>query len=299
MQFWYVSILFVLAAIIFALTVKICMLRKNAGEIGEAFEDRLQEESNTWIGISGSDRYMRKLARDINIQLERLNEERQRYCQGDAEVKNAITNLSHDLRTPLTSIWGYLELLEEEELPADAARYVRIIKNRTELLKEMTEELFDFSVDTSAKLELKCEAVDINRVLQESIAAFYTNFQERGITPHIRMPERRIICMADTTALMRVFANLLNNALKYSDGDLEIDLSESGEIIFANTAANLSHVEVERLFDRFYTVENARRSRGLGLSIAKLFMENMNGKITAEYTDRRLVIRLWLPEADQ
>lgn len=228
-----------------------------------------------------------------------LRAERHRFQRGDTEVKNAITNISHDIRTPLTSIAGYLELLEEEAVSDNAARYLGIIRNRTEILRAMVEELFDFSVDTSAELELRREAVDVNRLLQESLAAFYANFQEYQITPEIHMTEARIIRQADAAALGRVFSNLLGNALKYSDGDLEVVLRDDGEILFANTAAGLSHVEVERLFDRFYTVENARRSRGLGLSIARLLMENMKGQITAEYRDQKLIIRLRLPEADE
>ena len=128
----------------------------------------------------------------------------------------------------------------------------------------MVEELFDFSVDTSAELELRREAVDVNRLLQESLAAFYANFQEYQITPEIHMTEVRIIRQADAAALGRVFSNLLGNALKYSDGDLEVVLRDDGEILFANTAAGLSHVEVERLFDRFYTVEKRPQVEGAG-----------------------------------
>ena len=117
---------------------------------------------------------------------------------------------------------GYLELLEEEAVSDNAARYLGIIRNRTEILRAMVEELFDFSVDTSAELELRREAVDVNRLLQESLAAFYANFQEYQITPEIHMTEVRIIRQADAAALGRVFSNLLGNALKYSDGDLEV-----------------------------------------------------------------------------
>ena len=98
----------------------------------------------------------------------------------------------------------------------------------------------------------------------------------------------------DSDALSRVFSNLLNNAAKYSDGDLEIALTESGEITFSNTAKELSAVEVEQLFDRFYTVEAARHSTGLGLSIARSLIQRMGGSIAAEYGDERLTIRIIL-----
>ena len=94
--------------------------------------------------------------------------------------------------------------------------------------------------------------------------------------------------------LARVFSNLLNNAVKYSNGDLDITLSDTGEITFANTAKELSTIEVEQLFDRFYTVEAAHHSTGLGLSIARTLVERMGGSITAEYDDGRLTIRIML-----
>ena len=295
MQFWNNFVILVLIVIVFGLTVKIYMMRKTTWEIREAFQDRLKTDTNMQIRISGNDKYMRKLAEDINIQLEQLRSERHRFQRGDTEVKKAITNISHDIRTPLTSISGYLELLEDEEVSEKVARYIKIIRNRVEILREMVEELFDFSVDSSAELELRKEAVDINRILQESLAAFYANFLDHQITPEIHMAETRIIRQADPVALGRVFSNLLVNALKYSDGDLIVILNEDGEIVFSNTAAELSYIEVERLFDRFYTVENAHRSRGLGLSIAKLLMDNMNGRISAEFQDQKLSIHLWLP----
>lgn len=96
-------------------------------------------------------------------------------------------------------------------------------------------------------------------------------------------------------SLSRIFSNLLNNAIKYSDGSLEIILDDDGKITFSNTAADMSEVQVERLFDRFYTLENARKSTGLGLSIARILMEQMNGTITAEYKEGKLFFYLVLP----
>ena len=124
----------------------------------------------------------------------------------------------------------------------------------------------------------------------DGIAAFYVALNERKIIPSIKMPESKVICYLDGSALARVFSNLLNNAIKYSDGDLDIILSETGEIIFSNTASGLNEVQVGKLFDRFYTVEAARKSTGLGLAIAKTLVEQMNGTISAKYENNRLSI---------
>lgn len=298
MEFWLKVIIFILCIAIAALIMKICILHRAAKEIEESFADRIQTNTNRLIGICCNDRYMRSLAGAVNESLREFQAQRRQFLSGDAEVKNAITNISHDLRTPLTAIYGYLELLAQEEVSETAAQYIKIMKNRAEMLRKLTEELFDFSVDASAELELKKEAVDINRVLQESIAAFYTDFTESGISPNIRMTENKIVRQADSAALSRVFANLLSNVIKYSDGDLDIVLSESGEIIFANTASALTNIEVGRLFDRFFTVANARKSTGLGLSISRLLIEKMGGKITAEYENSRLILRVLLAKTD-
>ena len=201
-----------------------------------------------------------------------------------------MTNISHDLRTPLTAICGYMDLLEQEEKSESVARYLSLIANRTEALKQLTEELFRYSVILSTKDEMEPEAVSLNGVLEESIAGLYGALVGRGITPVISMPEKKIERKLNKAALSRVFNNILSNALKYSDGDLEITLQEDGGIIFANTASGLNEVQVGKLFDRFFTVEAARNSSGLGLSIAKTLVEHMGGSITARLEEQKLKI---------
>lgn len=297
MEIWLWALTGIMAVIIIALLVKIYLLQKAAREIGEALTDRLTTETNTLIDISSRDRYMRMLANDINLQLGKLRAERHRFLLGDSELKNAVTNISHDLRTPLTAIYGYLDLLEEEELSGAARRYVDVIRNRAELLTQLTEELFRYSVIVTTEDGLSGTPVIINDALEESIAAFYTALRKRNIVPDIRMPETKITRTVDRSVLNRVFSNLLGNAIKYSDGDLDIFMSETGEITFANTASGLNEVQVGKLFDRFYTVEAARRSTGLGLAIAKTLVKQMGGSIRAEYEQGRLYIRILLPDA--
>ncbi|MDE6233818.1 MAG: HAMP domain-containing histidine kinase [Lachnospiraceae bacterium] len=277
------------------LLIKIHMLQKAAKEIENAFTDKLQTDTNTLIDISTGDRYMRHLANSINIQLRKLRTERHRFQQGDTELKNAITNISHDLRTPLTSICGYLDLLEEEEKSEAACRYIEIVKNRTQILTQLSEELFRYSVIMNDCNDAVIEPITVNSLLEESIAAFYTSLNERGITPDIKISEEKVIRILDRSALIRIFSNLLNNAIKYSDGDLNITLLQTGEIIFSNTASKLDEIQVGKLFDRFYTVETAGKSTGLGLAISRTLIEQMNGSISAKYKDNKLSICLKLP----
>ena len=248
------------------------------------------------IDISSSDKNVRRLANTINGQLRKLRTERRRFQQGDLELKNAVTNISHDLRTPLTALSGYLELLEQEEKSESVNRYIEIIKDRVDILTQLSEELFKYSVIISTKDNITKEQVIINTVLEESIAAFYTVLTERNIVPEIQVSETKVVRMLDRSALSRVFSNLISNVIKYSDGDLKIVLSENGEIAFSNMASGLDEIQVGRLFDRFYTVEAARKSTGLGLTISKTLVEQMKGTISAIYENNRLSIHIFFPD---
>lgn len=281
-------------ALIVVLLIKIYLLKKSAREIGDKFADRLKTDTNTLVDISSRDKDMCELADSINKQLKILRKEHLQYHQGNTELKNAITNISHDLRTPLTAIAGNLYMIGKTDDLSEIREYVGAIEERTEAMKQLTEELFRYSIIVSGDSEAVTEEVFVNQALQESISSFYPVLTEKGITPQIHITDTRIVRNVNRSELARVFSNLLNNAVKYSDGDLEITLSDPGEITFSNTAKELSTVEVEQLFDRFYTVEAAHHSTGLGLSIARTLVKRMGGTITADYDNGRLTIRIML-----
>lgn len=286
------TVIGILLLLILFLSAKVYFLRKSANEISEAFRDRLTADTNTLIDISSRDRCMRKLATDINIQLRLLRSQRNLYLSGDRELKDAVTNISHDLRTPLTAICGYLELLKKEDQSDAVRRYLTIITERTEAMKALTEELFRYSVIASTSDSMELVPVNINHVLEESIAANYAALSNAGITPEIIIPKEAVHRSLNRAALIRIFNNLITNAVRYSDGDLTIELREDARISFSNTAAELDEIQVGKLFDRFYTVESARQSTGLGLSIAKILTEQMDGEISANYAGNRLSILL-------
>lgn len=292
---WLSLICVVFLLIIVILAVKIITMKKDVDAIGIEFADKLKNDTNTGISVSGNDRSIRRLASEINVQLKVLRRQRLRYEQGDSELKNAVANISHDLRTPLTAIDGYLDLIDNESKSADAERYIGIIKNRTDTLKQLAEELFRYSVISSPDYDMPKERVSVNAVLEECLASYYTSFKQAAIAPEVVLPETSVYCSANRVALTRIFSNLVGNAIKYSDGDLYVALADNGEIVFSNTASNLTEVQVKRLFDRFYTVESARKSTGLGLSISKILVEQIGGSIEAKYADGRLMICIRLP----
>lgn len=294
---WLFVLCFILIIIITILCIKISLMKKAIREIRTDFSEKLSTDTNTLISVSSHDKSIMLLAADINTQLKELHKQRHRFLQGDMELKNAITGISHDLRTPLTAISAYLDLLDHAEMSESVKRYTDIIKNRTDALKQLTEELFRYSVISSPDYHAETEPVTVNSVLEESIADYYAALQQHNIIPTIHIPETPVRRNLNRAALSRIFSNLISNAIKYSDGDLDIILDETGKITFSNAASDLSEVQVERFFDRFYTVENARRSTGLGLSIAKILLEQMNGSFDAGYEKGRLNISIQLPDA--
>ena len=285
----------VLAVIIAILVIKIRMMQKSMDEICSCLSEHLSSDTNQLITVSSSDKHVRNLASEIANQLTELRRQRRQYINGDRELKEAVTNISHDLRTPLTAICGYLELLETEEMTDNTKRYLERIANRTEALKALTEELFRYSVISSVS-DLNYEKVDVGRVLEDTLISFYGAFEQKNITPNISLPDGVIIRSLDKSALSRIFGNIISNAVKYSDGDFSVIMTESGEITFSNTASKLSSVDVGKLFDRFYTVDSARKSTGLGLSIAKLLTERMGGCISAAYKGDTFTITLLFSE---
>lgn len=289
---WFVCIALLLAVIVFG--IKICVMRKSIREICEQMEEHAVSHTNRSVNVSSNDRYVRTLAIRLEKELSVLRHLRRTYEQGDRELKEAVINISHDLRTPLTAILGYVELLERERKSDTVERYLLQIKGRIDVMNSLTEELFRYSV-LAGESDLIMKRLNLCHSLEDSLIAFYGVMKQKGIEPKICMPEHAVWCTLDGSALSRIFENIIFNTVRYSDGDFFVDMTEDGEIAFSNHADKLSKVEVERLFDRFYTVDSAHKSTGLGLSIAKLLTERMGGQIAAEYEDERLVIRLWFP----
>ncbi|MDE6916645.1 MAG: HAMP domain-containing histidine kinase [Lachnospiraceae bacterium] len=286
----WIAVVLVLCLVILLLCIKIALMRKSAQEIAAAFAERLTTESNTLIDISSHDRSMRRLAADVNAQLRMLRMERLRCQQGSRELMDSVTNISHDLRTPLTAVCGYLDLLRQTSLPADAARYLDIIEERVDTLRQLTQELFGYSAAVSTIQEESYTPVVLNSALEEVLSAYYAALKKRQIAPVVTLPEERVVRRLNKSALFRIFGNILSNVLKYSDGDLTVTLSEQGEIVFANHAAALNELQVMQLFNRYYTVETAANATGIGLSIARELTEQMRGTIGARYENGVLCI---------
>ena len=277
------------------LILKLWEMRRSIRGIRKAFGEKLAEDTNTQILTGSSCPELKKLARDLNRQLKILRSMQIRYQQGDRELKEAITGISHDLRTPLTAVCGYLSLLEKEKLPSKARQHLSIIENRIEVLKKLTEELFRYSFLLSSSQYESREPVCLNSSLAEAAAGYYAALVKQGITPCILIPQQKITRMLNREALSRILGNLMSNALKYSEGDLFLSMDEQGVIRISNTASHFNEVLAGQLFHRFFTVETGQNSTGLGLSIAKMLTEQMGGTIDASWEKGKLTITLSFP----
>ena len=285
----------VLAAVVLALGVKVWLLLRGAKALRLGLAQKLREDTNTLLSLPCRDKELRRLASSLNEELRLLRKERLRYQQGDRELKEAVVNVSHDLRTPLTALSGYVELLKGEALSPAGQRYLSQIEDRAQAMQAMTEELFRYSL-AAEETALTLEPVDLRAAVEEALLSFYGAFQQKGVVPQLSLPQGPVTRQLDKAALSRVLGNILTNALKYSPGELAVALSPAGVLTFSNPAPGLDPVSAGRLFHRFYTVESSAQSTGLGLSIARELTQRLGGTISARWESGRLQVELTFPE---
>ena len=287
------TILLIIAIIfIICITIKIFLLKYSIKEIEKSFDFILNTDTNSIISISSSDKDIKKLATSLNREIIILREQKLQCKNGNDELKKIVTNISHDLRTPLTVISGYIDLIKTEKNENNKEEYLKIIKNKTIELNELTNQLFEFSKFIDIDTEMVKEKCCINEILEETLISYYNIFNDKNIIPQINICKEKIYKEINKISIIRVFENVLSNAAKYSDGDLNIVMNKDGKIIFSNTAKRLDSTSVQKIFDRYFSVENAKETNGIGLSIAKQLIELNNGKINAKYINKTLIIEI-------
>lgn len=207
---WIFEILFALPAL--ESLIWILSMRSSTCEMADGLDEKFRTDTNTLISISSGDRVIRALAARLNVQLCALRKARLRLQNGDAALKNAIAKVSHDLRTPLTAICGYLDLLESQMAHEKQARYLATIHERTDAMRAMIDELLRYSMIESIEKTPKCEPICLNAALEQSLVGFYGAFTAHGIVPDVRVSEKRIMAKIDPDAIRRVLDNVPGNA---------------------------------------------------------------------------------------
>ncbi|RTR33115.1 HAMP domain-containing histidine kinase [Robertmurraya yapensis] len=291
----YVTIGSLLIALFFL--TRFLLLKKEIRSATKRLKERHQDKTDQKISLGFYDKDFEKLAEEINVQIDETRQAVAQKRRTENELKQAISNISHDIRTPMTSILGYIQFLESEDIPYEKRKeYVTTVKKGALRLKVLLEDFFELSVIESADYSLKLETISLNEIVLEVVVGFYDEFNHRKMEPKLVNSDGPFKVMGNPSATKRVIENLLSNAIKHSTGDVTIALNRTGafvELIVSNPAPQLKAENLSSIFDRFYKGDQSRREKGtgLGLSIAKSLMEKMNGSLTAELRNNQLYMK--------
>ncbi|HDK7155306.1 TPA: HAMP domain-containing histidine kinase [Clostridium botulinum] len=236
------------------------------------------------------DKEIENLAYSINKHIDINIQSQIKQKRLEEEIRRSIANVSHDLRTPLTSIIGYIQMIKKGNLSKEKQiEYIDIAERRAKDLQNLLSDFFELSVIESPDYYIELEEININNILCEVIASFYNSFIDKNISTKIDLPKENIMVIGNEAAIKRVLENLMINIVKHSKEDVYISLKKENDkavVTTINKCDNITEGDIELIFNRFYKKDTARTNKngstGLGLSISKSLMEKMNGEIYAE-----------------
>ncbi|GAA0736435.1 HAMP domain-containing sensor histidine kinase [Clostridium oceanicum] len=272
------------------------LLSNEIKSISNQLHDINNRDTNSKILLGSSKKRLLNLVLEIDSILEKNKKNEIDYKRMDLQLRQSIANISHDLRTPLTSIMGYIQLMEDKNLSIqEREQYIRIIRNRTESLKMLITSFYDLSRLEAREYKFDIEPLDFKNIMSESIVSFYNDFINKGIEPFIDIDEKVSLISSDEKATKRIISNLIHNILKYGKSFVAISLKNTEDYVvttFTNDAPNLNDENVKCLFKRFFMVDRARtgESTGIGLAITKRLIEQMGHTISAELSEGNLSI---------
>lgn len=292
-----IYIIIILSLLLIIFLTQLLFTRKQIKNITEQLRSYNMGKTNKKIDITILDKRIENIASEINNLIDLHAQSNSEKKSAERELRQAVANMSHDLRTPLTSILGYIQLIESHEVTKEEKKeYLAVAKDRTKRLQILLNDFFELSIIESVDHSLKFENLKMNSIVEETVMNLYDQFNERQIVPNIQIPQEKISIIADESAVKRVVENLTINAIKYSSANVAITLEKNNSnisLIIGNDVKSLTEKDVELFFDRFYTADQTRSGKGtgLGLSIAKSLIEKMNGKLSAELKDGWLYMK--------
>lgn len=285
--------------VITILILYIALLRQQLRNINQQLDKRLTKNTRQPISLELVNRDLNQLAANVNKCLKAEENLRLEGVREEKRFKELITNLSHDLRTPLTAIKGYQQLMEKGELTEDQKIKLRIANKHCEELGRLIEHFYEYTYLVNVEPELNLDRMNLTNLVIEILVESVTKLEEHNLTVHFD-ESTPVFILGDKEMVIRIVRNLIRNCLQHSDGDIEVQLvsGESAVLSFGNLVKKDAKIEPDRLFDRFYVGDSARgNSTGLGLSIVKLLAEQMNGSVDATLNGGWLEIRVRLPLA--
>ena len=289
------GIIVVLAVAVAVLAVQTVVMRREIRSMSRPLEDLSAGRSEKKISLTLVDARLNELATQINANMELQKQLRIDARKSEQRLKDSIAGVSHDLRTPLTAIIGYIQMLERSGLNGEQQEKATIILKKANAMRELVESFFELSVIESGQSELAEEAVNFTNIVSEAVVDFIPRFEAAELEPDVDLGDKSLYIAGDTTALGRIVQNLLSNALKYTAGRVKVALEErDGEIILTvvNEVRPDTPPDMERIFERFYTGDDCRNSgsAGLGLYIVKLLAEKMQGAVSASLENKMLSV---------
>lgn len=283
----YVAVV-VLIIIIVVLAVRLALYRSQIKHIKRELSMLNREDTNYRLSSCCSVGKTNELIDELNKVLDKYREEL-RFLKNDNRLyKESITSISHDIRTPLTSAKGYVQMLSKDELPEDKKQeYVLKIEKRIDDVTAMLNQLFEYTRVEAGELEFVPERVNISNVFTDVLGMFYDEFTAKGCEPVIDLPAEPCYVFVDKNAVTRVITNLTKNALVHGMDNYIFRLVKSNgrvTLSVSNRTDTIEHADVDRIFDRFYTTDKSRtrKTTGLGLAIVKRFVTQMGGEVSAE-----------------
>ncbi|MCQ2515252.1 MAG: HAMP domain-containing histidine kinase [Saccharofermentans sp.] len=256
-----------------------------------------RNDTNKRITFYGKSRAFKSLAKDINDIIDSYREENEKIIKEDKEIKDTLTNMSHDIRTPLTSLKGYFELMGETDDPKEQEKCRSVIEERIESLSEILETMFLYTKVSNVNYKVELDPVDVSKVVLETMFSYYDDFVEKGQEVDVDVNEGlRII--ASEQSLKRIMQNLIKNCLVHGNGDVKLELKPCDEgmvgISISNAMNPGENPDPDKVFDRFYKGDASRHngSSGVGLSVVKKLVDSIGGDIKAEVKDRRFKISM-------
>jgi len=289
-------IILILSISIILLISYVFHLKTQIKSIGKQLENISEGKTEKKIDISLLDKDIEYLAGNINRNINYQRQLRIDVLRNEQKLKDSIANISHDLRTPLTSIIGYLQLLEKSELSENQREKINILKKKSEILQNLITSFFEITIIENDSVHINLEKINLNNILSDALLHNIISFKQAGIEPIFDLPNTTIFVESDKMILQRIIQNLISNMLKYSSSYVNISLAqkEHVELSFANKVADPKKIDVNLLFQKFYTADRSRSSgsTGLGLSIVKLLAEKINAQAVAEIEDDILTLKI-------